>query len=125
MSNTVTNSKELSAEEVCSILRVCGEAKVSVLKFRDLYVKFGGTAESQKNDVPSALPITPEAEISDNSKQVAFEAIEKEMVLTKEERLALLQIEDPLEYERLVVNGELEDLRHGDVTDEEAYNRGS
>ena len=120
MNNTVTRSKELSAEEVCSILKACGEAQVSVLKFRNLYVKFGGPAEHQKNDLATVSPIIPETEISEQASNVSTEALLKEARLTKEERLALLQIEDPHEYEKLLFSGELEDDKTGEMTDGES-----
>jgi hypothetical protein len=117
---TASSSNQLSAEEVCLILKASGEAQVSVLKFRDLYVKFGRPTEPQKNDVGQQAPITPEAEISEQAKQVADAAIQQEAVLTKEERLALLAIEEPEELERLLMSGELENDRCGEVTNEEA-----
>lgn len=106
--------KALSCGEVCGILKACGEAKVTKLKFRDLEVEFDQTV------APPALPVAPivdrpplsnpVAEITDSQHEKQSKAsLEQAEIVLREAQIAELQITDPLAAEELIRNGELEE----------------
>lgn len=122
----------LTAVEVCAILEACAKAQVRELKFGALYVNRGPQSPVESESVPAALgapapvqlptPIPVAAMTEAQHTQQSAAAIEQAELEAKEERLALLAIEDPVEYERQVMAGELEENgpNAGSVDDEEA-----
>lgn len=109
---------ELSAKEICSILKASQEAGVTVLKFRGLYVRFGWPASPEQTLAPTA-PESVQAS-TETPEEISQQAIDKEAILTKEERLALMVIEEPEEYERLMfMRDEFEPERKGEITDDD------
>jgi hypothetical protein len=107
----VTQVPVLKAEEVCSILKVCAEAGVNEITFRDLNVRFGPPAETRRpeQDAESASPSSSETVLSEIAAKIDQETIEEQEIRIREQQLDELRITDPLAYEKLVISGELVD----------------
>lgn len=127
----MAENKLLTSADVCSILRACAETQVRELKFGGLHVTFGKQAEETGLTPPSPLgnaasgvadPLTPpsvEAITAEQTKQNEQSLAQAE-IDAKADRLALLAIEDPVEFERQMMNGELSDESTAGDADEEA-----
>lgn len=102
---------DLILSKIESILKACATSGVSELKFGPLHVKFGGTpehvAEAPSVDLRPTIP-APEIAEAPNHEVMNREALAEDEMLAREERLALLQIEDPLEFEKQLISGEIE-----------------
>lgn len=102
-----------TAEELCGIIKACGEAQVVELKLGDLYVRFGQqpVPEAPANEVQSPAP-TPEAAISATQNELEKEAeraLTQDEVKLREDQLDMALLENPLLYEELIAKGEVED----------------
>lgn len=111
--NSSRKNLVLSTEQVVSILKASARCKVSVLKFRDLYVKFDTQVEQG-----SALPGSPQqhaftstvAEMTDiQHQQSDLAALEQSELELREAELEELKITNPVRYEELVNEGELDE----------------
>ena len=108
-----------STTEICRILEVGAKVGVQELRFHGLHVRFGRPAEpiapgpALDQTIPSSAP--PEKAISEeqHTKQNQ-DALEVDELRLKEDRLAQLFIENPLEAERMLMNGELGDAEESD-----------
>jgi hypothetical protein len=117
----------LNAEEVCSIIESCKDAGVSVLKFRGLYLRFGHADHARRAETAPGPGIeettTSSPTDSDEMEKAAVEAHERTLLRdelkVRAQQIDELPITDPLEYERKLANGELEDDASG-TADEEA-----
>jgi hypothetical protein len=104
-------SKHLRLKEVCALIKACSEARVSELKFGELQILFapaemGPAKTSDANNqvlVEEALPLSME------SLEIEKRAFEFDEQSIKEDRLALMAIENPSEFEAMTLAGELED----------------
>ena len=106
----------LTAEEVCIILKTCGEAKVAELQFGPLHVWFDkSVAKIVKEECPIPLPAT---EIAETQEIIAKEAHIEEEIRTREDQVAELWITNPQKAEEMVLKGELEEISNGDRTEE-------
>lgn len=95
---------ELTAEDICNILRVCRESGASKLKFA------GIEAEFFPADYTKASEPLPEAEISvEQAAVIEGQQLTRDEMRVKSERLAMMLIEDPAQYEKLLLDGELAD----------------
>ena len=104
----------LSTDEVLRIIQTCAASGAIELKFNGLEIKFGagkpepapspGESPSQTVQVPAVAEMT-EIQHTEQTKK----AVEKDELLLREQQMAELMITDPLEYERQVNQGELED----------------
>ncbi|MBL7716588.1 MAG: hypothetical protein JNL01_14080 [Bdellovibrionales bacterium] len=112
-----------STTEICRILEVGAKVGVQELRFHGLHVRFGRPAESlspgpalARPSIPSSAP--PEKAISEeqHNKQTQ-DALEADELRLKEDRLAQLFIENPLEAERMLMNGELGDAEESDESE--------
>lgn len=106
------NIRSFTAEDVCSILKVCARSGVKVLKFLDLEVEFFET--HTKKPIPAAEVKFPGAVMSEDkqaapSQPEAVQISEEEAAAIRQMQLDLMLIEDPAQYEHLVAAGELED----------------
>lgn len=111
---TTTATKTLfTAEQVCSIIKACGEAHVSVLEFGDLRVRFGRSAEEE--DQGRAFNPDPATEIAVKQAEISAQSLKRDEIAFREEQLAMAVIEDPVLAEKLLMEGELT----ADGTDEE------
>ena len=88
----------MQAGDVCSILETCSKNNVRELTFGALSVSFG---PERPTETPAEIP----API--NHEKINRATLADEEVRLRAETLALLAIEDPIEYERQIMNGEL------------------
>ena len=110
----------LNASDICCIIEACGKAKVSELGFAGLRLTFGWTAkeEAEKTkDTPA--PHLSERVVSEASK-IAEQTLQRDEIITKEDLVQQLLIEDPLAYERFIIGEELEDQDVGESGDAQA-----
>lgn len=100
----------LKSDEVCALIKACGESGVSSLKWGNLQVSFERSPKE-----PETPPAIPDTEISEEIAQSGTRRLEQEEFNTKEDELATMLIENPLEYERMLTNRELESKDSGNV----------
>ena len=93
------------AKDLIRILKACREAQVTELKIGDIEVKFGPGEAAQTTPKGFEYPQVTELELNEATKQVNV----SENLTEAEDRLDLMQIEDPALYERLIIERELED----------------
>jgi hypothetical protein len=109
----VIHKRSLKTSEICTIIEACSQAGVIELKFGDLHVRF---AERARSDVTQSLPIIPEAEISDEqTQQIATDSLRQDELTLKSERLQQMIIDEPAEFERLLLDGDLIDEASHDL----------
>lgn len=107
----------LKSDEVCAILKACGENGVRVLKFADLYVQFGPkpaparqSSEISPTDVRATEnPPSPDTEMSETATKIDQTTLDQLELQAKQDRLERMMLEDPAEYERLMASGDLTD----------------
>lgn len=104
---TFTRGKKtvLSPEEVCSIIKACSLGDVTELKFRDLSLKREPTALRLASNLYPVAEIT-ESQHNEQTKR----SVEAEEFKIREDQIRELAISDPLAYEQMLQNGELEGI---------------
>ena len=102
----LTAENTLLLSELPAILKVCRQFHVTTLQFGDIYVEFGEVAvgEAPKRKKSSSLT---EKVISAQQEEAQKSHLQQEISL-KEEELSQMLIENPSEYERLIMSGELD-----------------
>jgi hypothetical protein len=93
-----------TADEVCCILDKCSNLGIATLTLGDLHFQF----KCKLEEIPIA-PVTdsqPPAKPVDLDKE-AKDALVQDELRAKEDRLAMLLVEDPQEFERQICAGEL------------------
>lgn len=97
----------LSAKDICDIIKACKGSGISELSVGDLIIRRGVGEDTALVDTPIARsrPILEE--------KVGVESLAEQEQMTKEDQLALLRIENPLEYERLLIAQDLIDSTEG------------
>lgn len=96
---------ELKIKDICALIKICGESKVKELKFGDLHVVFAPEALGQANQVlAQSTKVFSGQVVSDEA-----EAFQQDEVKIKDLKLEMALIENPAEYEQMVLAGELED----------------
>lgn len=108
---SITDEKGLNSEEICNIIEACSEAKVRELKFRGLHLAFGPTVEASGKMASSHNRSAKE--IAETQQEEHERALDQEMLDEKDDELELMKIENPVEYERLIVDGALERATEG------------
>lgn len=101
--------KQFSAAEICSIVKVCGESGVQMFTLGKLKVTFKGPIHPSEAE----LNISPEQQ-----EAVVVEVTERDELAHKEALLAQMEIEDPVEFERLMTAGDLVNSKVGAELDE-------
>jgi hypothetical protein len=94
-----------SVKEICEIIEACAKGGVSVLKLGTLYLKLGSSGAP---NAPAAdpIPLTPEERFAQaRAEEIALK--ENETIL-RADQLSQMRIEDPEQYEELVMAKELE-----------------
>ena len=104
----------LSSAEVISILSICRDASVAVLKFRDLYVSFDKPTKLEPApQVVSNIDLTHSSTvakaIANIQTQQSKESLEQDEITLKQEQLAQLFIENPKLAEELLLTGKLDE----------------
>jgi hypothetical protein len=107
------NNSDLPPASVCEIILACGKAGVRILKYGNLYLALGPAPEKVEQ-YPLAIPGAPL--IPDHAKQNADTLLRDEDEI-RAEQLRMLMIENPMEYERQLRDGELNDEPSADDTD--------
>lgn len=101
-----TAKNDLQSQDICSIIDTCAKNKVTALKYGGLEISFLAETVIPK----TVLSNPPDNDISEEQHvQNNTESFLKEEVMTREEQLALLLIEDPVRYEQMLEDGELEE----------------
>ena len=138
----VAKKSSLSGAEVCSIIEASAKAGLTELSFGELQIRFAiSSGQREKSEWgsmqftapmdqaefqarmqhdPSLTP-SPYAQVTEtqHTKMTADE-IEAEELRIRAEQLAELQITDPLKYEELLLQGDLNEPNHDDHGDEDA-----
>lgn len=103
---------DVPISELCDLIRTCGESGVSDLTFGTLHVQFH--APGTKREEVHPWPVHDDlADLSEEKREqwsVADEkaAIEADELKLREEQLAMALLENPAEFEKLLVAGELD-----------------
>jgi hypothetical protein len=102
----------LNLKQICELIKISGEAKVTELKFQDLHVFFApqGPVAAIQGSHNQELVLTHGNDIE--SEQVL---IEKEGAKVRQDQYDMALLENPAEYERI----EYERLMAGDLGDGE------
>jgi len=93
----------MASEDICRIIEQCGKTGVSVLKYGPLEISFDVVRTSVESPYPE---IENSAE---KSREIHQTTILQQEIETKEDMLSRLQIEDPVELEKLIMSGDLND----------------
>jgi hypothetical protein len=134
MATEESTKTTLSPRDLCSILKACGDARVTLLQLGDLHVEFAGPAspapvvEIRTDTLDSkslrkfmnqaSQPISPPG-LAETQARIAEEALVDDELALREQQIAELHLTNPLLAEQLITQGELED--HGSIEhDEEA-----
>ena len=104
-----------SPDEICRIIEVCAKAGVSSIESGNLKLSFLA-------QVPVQLPVRPEGgqtqpQPATNHEEQSQASLEIDELHEKEERIAMMILEDPLEFERQLVAGDLEEMIDDDGSD--------
>lgn len=95
----------LTSKDICNIIKQCSYSGVTHFNFGDLQISF---KQSQLKAEENS--ITPGTEIlGDELSQAEETATIQNEVQTREEQLEEMLLTDPLQFEELIRNGELED----------------
>lgn len=104
----------LTSDQVCAIIRACGEAGVVRLSFDGLRLSFGRSANEPRTDLP--LEVTPgpsdpylpvEALTASEHLKIEKDTLESDELDVKERQVEELLLTDPLAAEELIIKGEL------------------
>jgi len=100
------------AKDLIRVLRACNQARVSELKIGNIEVKFVAGETVQTKIRPSEVDLMTDQELKEAEQEVNI----SENLTEAEDRLDLLQIDDPSLYEQLVIERELEDRGRNEIT---------
>lgn len=106
----IEKGKLLMPNDIATIIEACGKAGVRTLKYGDLYLAFG-PAPKIENKIEAAIP---------DHDAINAETLEQDEQEIRDERLRMMLIEDPVEYERQLRDGELTDDASDEGDDGEA-----
>ncbi len=114
--------RELTGQEIEAIILASAKANVRVLEVQGLRLEFGDSQPEKPTPTnpPASEPTssTVTALTEKEHKKQSQESLELDEARTKEDRLAMMLIEDSLEYERLVCSGELQEDDEDEADDE-------
>lgn len=95
----------IEAKDLKALVRECAKRGVAELKIGNVHIKFGGVTPAKTPEAKSEI-LAPTAEELKSAEQ---KSLVEENVSFAEDRLALLQLEDPVAYERMIIERELEE----------------
>lgn len=104
-----------STKEICQILRYCVRSNVKELRLGELIVSFFDPAGPKAEIMPQVVQDPESLSKMNNVDRSTLETLEYRL---KQDQLEQMAIEDPVEYEKLQLSGDLEDR------DAEPENRG-
>lgn len=96
---------KLKFAEIKKLIELCGDKGVAELQLGELKIVFG----RQTKESPLTPPILQTKEIEVQTQQVEKEAFDQVSKELDENDLALMQIENPVRYEQMLIEGEIED----------------
>lgn len=103
--NCLHSENVLSSQDICEIIKTCGESGVVDLEYGNLRISFQARNEPCQDELhyqsPGPVTAIPKVMEEDN-------LIRPDEMSVKEDELANMIIEDPLQYEALLANKELE-----------------
>jgi hypothetical protein len=109
----------LTKDEILEIIGSCATANISHFKYGGLELSFSGNEKTNSSRTENLEPPKPTgAALLVQHEQQDIEYLKEEEARLKEERISMMLIEDPLQAEKLILNGEL-DLEEGDYSDDE------
>ncbi len=104
---------ELTAQDICKIIRSCKDNAVKVFEYGNLKVRFSShplvDAPKPMGHTFSGKPSSDEVDKARSTEEEEF--LLSETVLTKEAELSDLLITEPEKYEALALSGDLVDGR--------------
>lgn len=98
--------KALSVQDICKIIASCHKYGVTELTFGELHVL---VKPNHKNPEKVFAESTPTAAIPEEKQEIIVANAEAEKLAEEKVRTSFLVLEDPLELERRIANGELID----------------
>jgi hypothetical protein len=101
---------QMTADDICNILKTCAEANVAHLSLGKLQVTFKESQTPPINYMEVGDPLMQDV--------LAGEAVERDELVHKDEELARLEIEDPVAYEKAILSGDLIYSKVGEQLDE-------
>lgn len=109
MNSTKCEKKHLSISNICNIIKSCRKSGVLFFKFGELELSF------EKNYTSTS----PEQKICERNNTKILEKEENETLFQKEAdlketQLAEMLINDPVQYEKLIEQGDVKDARSND-----------
>jgi hypothetical protein len=112
--NEPTVKRDLSAQDICALIKACGEYGVAQLKLGDLELAFTSQTERswlhQARHAPTLHSHLPEAAISEAHPNEQNEhSLEQAELALKNDQLAELLLTDPAAYEEAVLREDLVD----------------
>ena len=111
-----SKNSSFSVSDIERIIEVCHEKGVGEIDVGGLKLKFKEAAVE-----PRAVPLYP-PQVAVNHEQQAKDSLAVDELREKEERLGLLLLENPEEFERQLANGELlEEDEGSDESSDEAH----
>ncbi len=113
-STTKADKTALSVDEICRIIELCGRTGVAELKFGGLQVRLVHTVPFLRPEEPAPETVPTSAPDTAISAQVEKDALVEAELELREDQLHRLAIEDPVEYERMKLSGDIVDAEDED-----------
>lgn len=101
--------------ELKELIEFCKDKGAAEVNFGELKVVFG----SQTKAILQTPTIDQTKAIEDQTQQIETQALSEASQNLDEDDLAVMQIEDPVRYERMLIEGELEDDVSGSRTSDD------
>lgn len=107
--------KELKFGEIKKLIELCEQKGVSEFVLGDMRVVFRAQTKVSLQ-TPAVVQTKAAEDQTQQVEKIAFREMSRDI---DEEDLALMQIEDPIRYEQMLIEGELEDDRSGHTSVDE------
>ena len=113
--NNMNKANKLDIKDVLAIIKTAADCHVKQISFNGLVVEYGVPDKTPEAPKKSPFPVdAPTIERADDPpNQEEKKAIEEVEELLKLAELDRLQLENPLEFERLVAQGEIDVEENG------------
>lgn len=95
----------LTSQNICEIIKQCGNSGVVKLDFNELHVSF----QVRKDDCYDCLHMKSPGQVTAISPVLdEYDLLRQDEAIAKEEELSEMRIQDPMQYEELLAQQELE-----------------
>lgn len=108
----------LTAPEIHVILKACAEARVRRISMPDLQVEFEPSLGETVNALSPLAAPAPEPALSVPHERQNEDALVRDELKLRQDQIQQMMIEDPPEFERLILSGEFEEEDEGEFEDE-------